>query len=375
MAHDVFISYSREDADTMHKVEAGLQAAGLIIWTDRGIYPGSPSWKTEIEQAIRDAGCVVVLFSPSAVESRWVRAELDYADAQKKPIYPLLVRGDQSNAVPFGFTSYQRIDLRDPHRLKSGLEQLISTLKGQDTTAPVTPVHTSTPKPARSRPYARDLVLLGTILIVLAGLVGILLVNNKPPLSVTPTAIVSSGIVPTSLPTMPPFVLPDGYKKVEGEKVVIAVPTGWASDVDQTLIENTFMVYGGKDAQSRDLMQTVLDGLDIYAVDMLHIQGIAVSIEDTGIALTYDILAERQRSLYTTFDANGTFINHGLVDTPAGTMLFTDSISSDNATSLMDYALIRGSLIYNIYLNGRVSDRDKLLQTGETIAQSFRVKG
>src|SRR5688572_8020808 len=114
MAHDVFISYGREDAALMQQVEKTLLNAGLTIWTDEGIAPGSRSWKAAIEQAILDSRSIVVLFSPDSVESRWVRAELDYADAQNKPIYPLLVRGDAANAVPFGFTTYQWIDLRDP---------------------------------------------------------------------------------------------------------------------------------------------------------------------------------------------------------------------------------------------------------------------
>ena len=43
MAHDVFISYGREDAVLMQQVEKALLDAGLTIWTDKGIAPGSPS--------------------------------------------------------------------------------------------------------------------------------------------------------------------------------------------------------------------------------------------------------------------------------------------------------------------------------------------
>lgn len=43
MAHDVFISYGREDAALMQQVEKVLLDAGLTIWTDKGIAPGSPS--------------------------------------------------------------------------------------------------------------------------------------------------------------------------------------------------------------------------------------------------------------------------------------------------------------------------------------------
>lgn len=111
MSH-VFLSYTRRDTKIMRRVRGDLRAEGIVVWTDEGIEPGSQSWKLEIENAIRVAGCITCILSPDAVKSRWVREELNFAETQKKPILLLLARGDETNAVPFGFTEHQWIDIR-----------------------------------------------------------------------------------------------------------------------------------------------------------------------------------------------------------------------------------------------------------------------
>lgn len=44
--------------------------------------------------------------------STWVREELAYAKTLQKQIYPLLAHGDEVNAIPFGFSAYQWLDIR-----------------------------------------------------------------------------------------------------------------------------------------------------------------------------------------------------------------------------------------------------------------------
>lgn len=113
-APQVFLSYSRQDSAKMERVYEALTKQGISVWIDRvGIELGSPSWKIAIETAIDQAQCLVVLLSPGAKQSKWVRAELDYAGVQGKPIFPVLVDGDESSAVPFEFATAQWVDLRN----------------------------------------------------------------------------------------------------------------------------------------------------------------------------------------------------------------------------------------------------------------------
>jgi adenylate cyclase len=76
---DVFISYAHDDRATARRFADALEAEGLSVWWDDSLRSGD-AYDQVIEQALRDAGSVVVLWSRKSVESRWVRAEATLAD-------------------------------------------------------------------------------------------------------------------------------------------------------------------------------------------------------------------------------------------------------------------------------------------------------
>lgn len=126
-AGHIFISYSRQDSDTMHRVCAALDAAGFVCWTDEKLTPGTPSWKNAIERAIEDAACMVVLLSPDAKQSAWIEREIDYSQLQNLPIFPVLVRGDARDSIPFELINVQYTDLSANFR--AGVEQLAGAIQ------------------------------------------------------------------------------------------------------------------------------------------------------------------------------------------------------------------------------------------------------
>lgn len=123
MSHEIFLSYSRRDIGIMQRVRDDLRDAGLGVWTDEGIHPGTPSWKEAIEQAIRGAGVLIVLLSPEANESIWVQREIDYAEVQGKPILSMLVRGQPKDAIPFALAGSQFVDVRRNYEI--GIQALL----------------------------------------------------------------------------------------------------------------------------------------------------------------------------------------------------------------------------------------------------------
>jgi hypothetical protein len=110
--YDVFMSYSRTDAEVMRHVSDDLRKHSFIVWNDEALEPGTPSWKDAIEAAIEGSKTVVALLSPDAKKSEWIERELDYARAQNVPIIPVIVRGETQNAVPFELITVQRADIR-----------------------------------------------------------------------------------------------------------------------------------------------------------------------------------------------------------------------------------------------------------------------
>ncbi len=109
-SHQIFLSYSRKDAEAMRIVYWSLVDAGLHVWIDEGLEPGTPRWQTAIEQAILDTPCMVVLLSPNAKASKWVSAEVDYAQEVGRRVFPILVRGSRRESVHLSLRSVQYVD-------------------------------------------------------------------------------------------------------------------------------------------------------------------------------------------------------------------------------------------------------------------------
>jgi adenylate cyclase len=74
----VFISYARSTEEQAIKVEKALRDAGYGVWRDAEL-PAHRSYADVIEERLKAANAVVVLWSTEAARSQWVRAEADAA--------------------------------------------------------------------------------------------------------------------------------------------------------------------------------------------------------------------------------------------------------------------------------------------------------
>ncbi|MBL8157223.1 MAG: toll/interleukin-1 receptor domain-containing protein, partial [Anaerolineae bacterium] len=121
----VFLSYSRRDADLMHRLRDDMRQSDLAVWTDDALTPGDPQWQLAIQGAIEAAGSVVVIMTPDSKKSEWVLAELQYARTHKVVIVPVLMRGSEADAVPMAFINWQWLDLRGEALYGAGLSKLV----------------------------------------------------------------------------------------------------------------------------------------------------------------------------------------------------------------------------------------------------------
>ncbi len=71
---DIFLSYNREDAARAKQFAQALEAEGFSVWWDATLRSGE-AYDQVTENALAQAGAVIVLWSPRSVASRWVRAE------------------------------------------------------------------------------------------------------------------------------------------------------------------------------------------------------------------------------------------------------------------------------------------------------------
>ncbi|MDX2077702.1 MAG: toll/interleukin-1 receptor domain-containing protein [bacterium] len=87
---DVFISYSRLDADFVGHLRESLIAQNQEVWIDWEAIPPSQAWWAEIQKGIAKANNFVIVLSPNAMGSPICHLELEYARQLKKRIIPVL---------------------------------------------------------------------------------------------------------------------------------------------------------------------------------------------------------------------------------------------------------------------------------------------
>jgi len=91
---DIFLSYARADRGTARTFAQCLAEEGFSVWWDASLHSGE-TFDEVIEQRLRDAKAVVVLWSPRSVASRWVRAEATLADRRNKLVPAIIEACDR----------------------------------------------------------------------------------------------------------------------------------------------------------------------------------------------------------------------------------------------------------------------------------------
>ena len=71
---DVFVSYARTDKARVAPLVAAIEAKGWSVWWDPEIAAGQ-QFDDQIEAEMNAAKCVLVVWTPTSVASRWVRGE------------------------------------------------------------------------------------------------------------------------------------------------------------------------------------------------------------------------------------------------------------------------------------------------------------
>lgn len=101
---DIFLSYARTDRPAARLFAESLAAEEFRVWWDASLHSGE-TFDEVIEQKLRDAKAVVVLWSPRSVASRWVRAEATLADRRNKLVPAIIEACDRPIAFELTHTT------------------------------------------------------------------------------------------------------------------------------------------------------------------------------------------------------------------------------------------------------------------------------
>jgi TIR domain/AAA ATPase domain/Right handed beta helix region len=126
----IFLSCSRADGEIVELLKSDLQIQGINIWIDKeGLEPGTSDWEEALRTAIRTAHAVLLVASPNARTSRYVKDELRVAEMYQRPVYPIWIAGNQwMEAVPLGWGGMQYIDAREG-RYKGAIPEIVAALR------------------------------------------------------------------------------------------------------------------------------------------------------------------------------------------------------------------------------------------------------
>jgi hypothetical protein len=127
--HDVFLSYSRRDAEVAARLVSDLEARGFDVWRDTDDIRGGEVWRASIAEALDRTAAVVLLVSPNSAVSKNVSREISLADVSHTPVIPVLVAptAELEGSLRYTLADTQMIDLTPQHYATS-IEQLIGVL-------------------------------------------------------------------------------------------------------------------------------------------------------------------------------------------------------------------------------------------------------
>ena len=130
--YDIFISYSRQDADIVKKVSEGLMSAGFSVWIDKNGIESGDAFKSVIVKAIESCNTVVFFSSHSSNESYWTTKEISVAIYDGKNIIPIKLDDSKYNSeIKFDLINLDYIDMSDPSLVDEGIQKLIRSLKNR----------------------------------------------------------------------------------------------------------------------------------------------------------------------------------------------------------------------------------------------------
>jgi hypothetical protein len=115
---EVFLSHASRDKIKAHRLRDVLVSHEIPVWYSPHHIQGAQQWQDEIGTALKQCGWFMVLLTPHAVKSMWVKRELNYALMERryrKRIIPLLYQECDIRALSWTLPQYQHIDFRNDY--------------------------------------------------------------------------------------------------------------------------------------------------------------------------------------------------------------------------------------------------------------------
>ena len=128
MAHQVFVSYATEDADTASRVCALLEADGIQCWVAPRDVKAGTDYAAAIMNAIRNSQLVVLIFSTHSNASPYALREIERSVAYGRPVLALRTDDADPNS---SMEYYLHQWIEAPEGVESKRKEIIATVREQ----------------------------------------------------------------------------------------------------------------------------------------------------------------------------------------------------------------------------------------------------
>ena len=112
---DIF-SHASQDRTAANRICRQLRGRGLKVWYSKVHLVGAEAWHDEIGEALDRCDWFVVLLTPDAVRSQWVKREIVYALSMPRyvgRIVPVILKDCNPRRLSWALKAVQSIDYRD----------------------------------------------------------------------------------------------------------------------------------------------------------------------------------------------------------------------------------------------------------------------
>lgn len=122
MPKKLFISYSRDDDQSVKDLVGGLEAFGYQVWIDQAGLRLGENWWNAVLESIRDADVVVAVVSQEWLESPPCRSEWDYAAAVGRPVIFVRTVRHELSGLPLKIAKTQLARITEFGKIKSAID-------------------------------------------------------------------------------------------------------------------------------------------------------------------------------------------------------------------------------------------------------------
>ena len=115
LPREVFLSHSGRDREFATELAEVLRRHGVPVWYSRTNILGAQQWHDEIGAALKRCHWFIIVLSPHAVRSMWVKNELLFALNHRRfrnKIIPLLYRSCRYERLSWTLSNFEIIDFR-----------------------------------------------------------------------------------------------------------------------------------------------------------------------------------------------------------------------------------------------------------------------